>query len=52
MAVIHSYVFCISYKYINLFSDNFDSLAVALYKIEGNSSTFDPDTQLQHIRVV
>lgn len=51
MAVIHSYVFCVSYKYVKSLFWQFDSLAVALYKIEGNSFTFDPDTQLEHIQV-
>lgn len=35
MAVIHSLVFCGSYKYVKSLFWQFDSLAVALYKIEG-----------------
>lgn len=34
MAVIHSYVFCKSYKYVKSLFCLLDSLAVALYKIE------------------
>lgn len=38
------HVRCVSYKYVkSLFPRRFDSLAVAVYKIEGNSFTFDPD---------
>lgn len=40
MAVIHSLVFCSSYKYIKSLLRLLDSLAaVALYKIDGNSFT-------------
>lgn len=35
MAVFHSFVFWVSYKYVKSLFWQFDSLAVALYKIEG-----------------
>ena len=51
MAVIHSFVFCGSYKYVKSLFWQFDSLAVAFNKIEGTSFTYDPDKQSHHTEV-